>query len=95
MSTYELMTVDAAIQNLQDIKKKNKKAKIVIGTIDFENDFESRVMTSPDEGCSLVRLSKTIVYNGDNYIPHMQLFTKKQDNIRNIQRIGVLHDIFI
>ena len=95
MQTYEFMSVDDAIKKLQDIKIKNDKARIIICTIDFDNDSESRLIETPDYGCALVRKSKTIIYNNDEFIPHMQLFTKKQDSIRNIQRIGVLHDIFI
>lgn len=95
MNAYRLMDVDEAIEKLLELKKRNKKAKVVICTVDFDNNFEYKFVASPDEGCSLVRKSETIIMNEDMYIPHMQLFSKKQSNIENIQKEGVLHDIFI
>ena len=95
MQTYGFIDVDAAIKKLQNIKKKNINAKVIICTIDFDNDSESRIVASPDDGCKLVRKSKTIIFNGDRYFPHIQLFSKKQESITNIQRIGVVHDIYL
>lgn len=92
-STFEFNDVDSAIQKLQDLKKENKNGKIVICTIDFDNDKESRKVATPDEGCVLVRKSKTIIINEDTFIPHMELYSTKQTDLENIIKTGVMHDI--
>ena len=93
VETYDVMNIDDAIKLLQSIKKKKgKNAKILITTINFDKNKSSHRITSPDEGCVLVRQSKTIVMNGDPYIPHMELYSEKQD-VRHIRRKGEMHDI--
>ena len=93
MNSFRFTDVDDAIKKLQDLKKENIKGEIVIYTIDFDNDKESRTTATPDEGCLLVRRSKTIIMNEDTYIPHMELYSKKQTDIENIIPEGIMHDI--
>lgn len=90
--TFECMDCDKAIKKLQRLKKENKKRKVIICTVDFDSDEESTKITTPEEGCLLVRKSKTIIMNEDTYIPHMQLFSMEQD-IKNILHEGIMHDI--
>ena len=85
--------VDSAIKSLQDLKKDGKKRTIIISTIDFDNDEEFRKEATPDEGCVLVRKSKTIIINEDEYIPHMELYSMVQNDLKNIIKKGVMHDI--
>lgn len=92
-STFKFTDVDSAIQKLQDLKKENKNGRIVICTIDFDNDKESRKTTTSDEGCVLVRKSKTIVINEDTIIPHMELYSVVQNDLENIIKKGIMHDI--
>lgn len=87
--------VDSAIKSLQDLKKDGKKRTIIISTIDFDTDVESRKEATPDEGCVLVRKSKTIIINEDEYIPHMELYSMVQNDLENIIKRGVMHDIII
>ena len=68
-STFKFTDVDSAIKKLQEIKKENKNGTIVICTVDFDNDKESRKAATVDEGCVLVRKSKTIIFNEDTIIP--------------------------
>lgn len=89
---YEYMSCDQAIEKLQKMKKKNPKCKVMICTVDFEKDSVHQKITTPDEGCLIVRRSKTVVVNEDMYVPHMQCFSKSQ-NIENILREGLMHDI--
>lgn len=91
--SYKFSDFDAAINLLQELKKKNKNGMIIISTFDFDNDKESKKVTTPDEGCLLVRKSKTIVINEDTFIPHMQLFSAVQNDLENIIREGVMHDV--
>ena len=93
MNSFKFTDVDDAIRKLQDLKKENKKGRIVICTIDFDNDKESRTTATPDEGCLLVRRSKTIIMNEDTFIPHMELYSRKQTDIENIIKEGIMHDI--
>lgn len=93
MNSFKFTNYDDAIRKLQDLKKENKKGNIVIWTIDFDNDKESRTIATPDEGCLLVRRSQTIIMNEDTFIPHMELYSKKQTDIENIIKEGVMHDI--
>ena len=93
MNSFKFTDVDDAIKKLQDLKKENKKGTIVIYTIDFDNDKESRKTATPDEGCLLVRRSQTVIMNEDTFIPHMELYSRKQTNIENIIREGIMHDI--
>ena len=90
--TFEFLDIDKAIEKLQKLKKDKKKRKVIICTVDFDSDEESTKITTPEEGCLLVRKSKTIIMNEDTYIPHMQLFSTKQD-FKNILREGTMHDI--
>lgn len=90
--TFECLDMDKAIEKLQKLKKDKKKRKVIICTVDFDSDEESTKITTPEEGCLLVRKSKTIIMNEDTYIPHMQLFSTKQD-LKNILREGTMHDI--
>ena len=92
-STFKFTDVDSAIQKLQDLKRENKNGRIVICTIDFDNDKESRKTATPDEGCVLVRKSKTIIINEDTIIPHMELYSVAQNDLENIIRKGTMHDI--
>lgn len=93
MNSFKFTDVDDAIKKLQDLKKENKKGRIVICTIDFDNDKESRKTATPDEGCLLVRRSQTIIMNEDTFLPHMELYSSKQTSIENIIREGIMHDI--
>lgn len=92
-STYEFKDVDSAIRELKKLKKGNKNRKIIICTIDFDKDEQSRKTATPDEGCILVEKSKTIIINEDTFISHMELYSTIQTDIENIIRKGVMHDI--
>ncbi len=93
--TYDYSTIDEAIERLQRLKAEGKNPKnVVIVTMDFDNNTSSKKITTPDDSCLLVRKSKTIIMNEDKYIPHMQLFNTEQD-IKNIIRRGIMHDIFL
>lgn len=93
-TTFEYLDMDTAIKRLQEIKKLNRKRRITICTIDFDNDIETVKSASPDEGCTLIRNSKTIILNGDQYFPHMELYSIMQD-INNIKSVGTMHDIIL
>ena len=92
-STFKFSDIDSAIEKLQKLKKENKNGTIVICTVDFDNDEESRKTATVDEGCVLVRKSKTIVINEDTFIPHMELYSVVQNDIENIIKKGIMHDI--
>lgn len=92
--TYGYMNIDDAIEKLLELKKENHDEKIFICTINFDKDESSEKVTTTDEGCLLVKKSKTIIINEDTYIPHMQLFSKEQ-RIEDIVRSGTMHDIYL
>lgn len=92
-SIRKFSDVDSAIKELEDLKKDGKKREIIISTIDFDNDEESTKRATPDEGCVLIRKSKTIIINEDEYIPHIELYSKVQNDLENIIRKGIMHDI--
>lgn len=92
-SICKFTDVDSAIKALQALKKDGKDGRILICTIDFDNDKESRKVTTSDEGCVLVRKSKTIIINEDEYIPHMELYSVVQNDLKNRTREGIMHDI--
>lgn len=93
--TFEFLDIDSAIEKLQKLKKENKKRRITICTIDFDNDEEIRRQCSPDEGCVLIRESKTIVFNDDQFLPHLELYSVLQRDLDNLVRKGVMHDIIL
>lgn len=93
MESYKFSSYDDAIKMLQKMKKQGKNKKSIVFTIDFDNDTESKSAITLDEGCTLVKKSKTIVINEDVYIPHMQLFSNVQTDISSIRRVGIMHDI--
>lgn len=93
--TYDYTSIDKAIERLQKLKAEGKNPKnVVILTMDFDNNTSSKKIATPDDGCLLVRKSKTIIMNEDEYIPHMQLFNTEQD-IQNIIKRGIMHDILL
>lgn len=95
MEAYDYTSIDEAIERLQKLKREGKNPKnVVILTMDFDNNISSKKVTTPDDGCLLVKKSKTIIMNEDTYLPHMQLFSTEQD-IENIIKIGIMHDIFL
>lgn len=94
-SIRKFSDIDSAIKGLEDLKKDGKNKTIIICTIDLDNDKESRKVATPDEGCVLVRKSKTIIINEDEYIPHMELYSIVQNDLENIIRKGIMHDIII
>lgn len=93
-TTFEYCNEEQAIKILQKLKKNkgNKKQRIIICTIDFDNDTQIRKTASPDEGCILIRNSEMILLNKDDYVPHMELYSIIQD-MNNIRSKGVMHDI--
>lgn len=92
---YDYSTIDEAIERLQKLKAEGKNPKnVVILTMDFDNNTSSKKIATPDDGCLLVKKSKTIIMNEDEYIPHMQLFNTEQ-NIKNIIKRGIMHDILL
>lgn len=93
MESYRFGNIDEAIEMLQSLKKQGKNKKIVVFTIDFDSDLQNKKITTPEEGCRLVMKSKTIIINEDTYVSHMQLFSTKQDNIKNIIKEGIMHDL--
>lgn len=95
MESYRFGSYDEAIEMLQGLKRKGKRAKVLVFTIDFDDESRTanRTVASPDYGCVLVRKSKTIIINEDEYIPHMQLFSEKQTDLKNIMPKGTMHDI--
>lgn len=93
MESYKFSNYDDAITMLQRMKKQGKNKKPIVFTIDFDNDTESKSSITFDEGYMLVKKSKTIIINEDVYIPHMQLFSTIQTDIKNIRREGIMHDI--
>ncbi len=92
-STFKFSDYDSAIKKLQELKKENKDGEIVICTVNFDKDEESRKTTTVDEGCVIVRKSKTIIINEDTFIPHMELYSVVQNDLENIIKKGIMHDI--
>lgn len=94
MSTsFKIVNVDDAIKKLQDLKRVNNNSTILICTIDFDNDEERQMTATPEEGCILVKKSKTVILNEDEFIPHIELYSIEQKDISNIIRRGTMHDI--
>lgn len=93
MESYKFSNYDDAINMLQRMKKQGKNKKSVVFTIDFDNDTEFKSSITLEEGCALVKKSKTIIINEDVYIPHMQLFSTAQTDIGSIKKEGIMHDI--
>lgn len=95
MDSYRFSSYDEAIDMLQKLKRGGKKSKVIIFSIDFDDEKgdAKKTVACPDYGCRLVRRSKTIIINEDEFIPHMQLFTESQNDLENIIRKGTMHDI--
>lgn len=91
--TFQILTIDAAIEKMQELKQVDPYQKITICTIDFERGSESRNVCSPDEGCLLICQSRTVIFNNDEYIPHMELFSTYIRDVKNIIPKGIMHDI--
>lgn len=93
MATFSFMSVDNAIKELTYLKQHGKKTIICI--IDFDNDTEERKAVTYDESCRLIKGANTIIHNQDDFIPHLELYSTIQKDIRNIIPSGIMHDIYI
>lgn len=94
LETFEIMSCDDAIKLLQNLKKKNKDCKVIVTSFDFNNNKEWKKISTPDRVCVLVKNSNTIILNRDDFLPHMQLYTKNQVT-ENIVRDGIMHDVLL
>ncbi len=94
LETYEVMSCDDAIKLLQELKKKNKDCKVVVTSFDFDKNEEHRRVATPDKVCVLVKKSNTVILNADDFLPHMQLYSKNQIP-ENIVREGIMHDVLL
>lgn len=100
-TTIECLNIDEALEKMIQIKNEKKNGKkvnvnVVICTIDYDNDTEDRKIATPDEGCVLIRKSKTRIFNDDDFFPHMELYSKVIKNISDLnsrKREGIVHDI--
>lgn len=91
--TFKILTIDVAIEVVQKLKQVNPCQKIKICVIDFDHGSESVKVCSPDEACLLICQSRTVIFNNDEYIPHMELFSTHIRDVRNIIPKGIMHDI--
>lgn len=89
MEKYEVLDVDQAIEKL----KKYKGKKIVVCTVDFDKHEEGKSIFTKEEGQQLIRESKSIFYNNDDFIPNMGLYSTIQKDIDNIIPKGIVHSI--
>lgn len=95
MESYRFGNYDEAIEMLMALRKSGNNRKPIVFTIDFDNDMESKEVMTHDEGCVLVKKSKTIIINEDIIMPHMQLFSTTQTDTENIKKEGIMHDIIL
>lgn len=94
MGTFEVMTCDEAIEVLRKMKKNNKNCKVAVTSFDFEANETKCMSTSPERVCVLVQNSNTVIMNGDDFLPHMQLYSRSQIP-ENIVREGIMHDVLL
>lgn len=93
MPTFEYLDVDQAIKKLENMKRKGKKA--VVCVIDFDNDTAERKLVTYDESCRLIEKANTIIHNDDEFIPHIELYSTIQNDLKNILPLGIMHDLYI
>lgn len=91
--TFKFVSVNDAIKQLETMKKYGKKGIVCI--IDFDNNTEARKTVNYDESCLLIKKANTIIHNQDDFIPHLELYSAVQKDIKNIIPIGTMHDIYI
>ena len=94
METFEIMSCDDAIALLQRIKKQNKDCRIVVTSFDFSNGNTQCKSETPDKVCILIENSNTVILNRDDFIPHMQLYSRHQIP-QDIIREGIMHDVLL
>ena len=93
MATFKFMDVDQAIQKLENMKRKGKKTIVCI--IDFDNDTSEKKIVTYDESCRLIKKANTIIHNDDEFIPHLELYSAIQNDLKNILPKGIMHDLYI
>ena len=94
-TSFEYMSIEDGMKKMRHLEKKMKKGKnikVIICTIDFDNDTEMRKTATPDEGCVLIKKSKTLIYNPDKIFPHIESYSIMQD-INHIKTEGIMYDI--
>ena len=94
METFEIMTCDEAIKMLQRIKRQNRDCKVAVTSLNFDTDETKFKIVSPDGVCVLVQNSNTVIMNGDDFFPHIQLYSRKQIP-EDIVREGIMHDVLL
>jgi len=93
MPTFEFLDADQAIKKIEYLKRNKKRSIVCI--INFDEDTEERKTVNYDESCRLIECANTIVHNDDDFIPHLELYSTRQEDIRNIIGEGVMHDLYI
>ena len=66
----------------------------LVTSFDFETNETKCRSTSPERVCVLVQNSNTVIMNGDDFLPHMQLYSRSQIP-ENIVREGIMHDVLL
>lgn len=87
--TIEILNVEDAISRLSKATGK----RIIICTIDFDNDRETKKTGTKEEGYTLIRNAKTIICDKDDIVQHLGLFSILQKDIKHILPKGTMHDI--
>lgn len=94
MEKMELIDIDQAIERLISYKAAHGN-KILVCIVDLDNGKTSRKRKTIQEGCAIIRKSKLLVLNEDNFFPHIMAFSNmtKQDDF--LPQNGEIHDFLL
>jgi len=86
-----MLSKEEAIERLLNYKKE----KVLVYKINFDEMEERKKFVSKEECFILIENAKTIIFNEDDFISHMELFSVLQRDIENLTREGIMYDVLL
>lgn len=89
METFEKITQDKAMKII------GGKNTFIDFMVNFENNSLVKNTISYSSVHKLIKTGKTIFFNEDEFLSHLQIYICEQLDERNIVANGIMHDIMI
>lgn len=87
-----VVTVDEAINRLIQ-HKQIYGDHIYVCIVDLANGIQRKERKSIEEGCNIITKSGTLLFNEDDYVPHLMAFNLHVDDV--FCRDGKIHDFLL
>lgn len=87
-----IVTIDEAINRLIQHKQMYGD-HISVCIVDLKNGIEKKERKTIEEGFNIIYESRTLLFNEDDYVPHLMAFNLQADDI--LCKDGKVHDFLL